>query len=86
MSNTRKWTAELSVGGQEFPCPTSARDTLADQIAAAVAEARELICEYEIGSDASVTLYKRTQRDGLKYDRSVYVYRDYETREIRVQR
>ena len=83
---TRKWTAELSVAAQEFECPISERDTLVDQTRVAVAEVAKLISEYEIGSDASVRLYKETQRDGRKYDRSLYVYRDYETREIRVQR
>jgi hypothetical protein len=86
MTRPRKWTATLCVAGQEFPAPISAHDTLADQTRVVVAEAASLIRDYEIGSDASVTLYKQLRDDDAPVrDRSVYVYRD-DNGQIKTQR
>jgi hypothetical protein len=73
----RKWTATLSVAGQEHPVPLSSNDTLADQTRVAIDEARRLINVEELGSDACIELFKTTKRDGTKFDRSIYAYRDH---------
>lgn len=74
---TRKWTAQVSVGGADFSDLISYRnDTLKDTTDAAVSAAVELIRE-ELGSDASVILFKQLKGDAEpKRDRSVYVYRE----------
>lgn len=71
----RKWTAEVSCGGQPvaFDYPNS--DTLREVERAAVAAARSAIAREE-GSDASVVISKQLKGDAEPVrDRSVYVYR-----------
>jgi hypothetical protein len=84
----RKWTAEVSVAGQdvtsmlELPLGT---DTLAATTQAAVALATRLIRD-ELGSDASVWLFKQRRDDAEPIrDRAVYVYRD-DNGAVRTQR
>jgi hypothetical protein len=72
----RKWTATLSVAGQEHPVPLSSNDTLADQTRVAIDEARRLINVEELGSDACIELFKTTKRDGTNVERSVYASRE----------
>lgn len=86
-TDTRKWSVEVACGGQPVVVSLDeVRDTLADTRAAAIAEASLMIREYELGSDASVVLFKTTKARGTERHSSCYVYRDYATREIRVQR
>jgi len=82
-TKTRKWTATLSVGGQEFDVQKSVNDTLLNQTREAVELARSYI-SMEMGSDAAVVLYKTTQAGTVRHS-SRYVYRDYDGK-IKVQR
>lgn len=76
----RKWTATVSVAGQDYSDLLElTNDTLKDTTNAAVALATYLIREQELGSDASVVLFKQLRGDvEPKRDRSVYVYRDFD--------
>lgn len=75
-SKTRKWTATVSVAGQDYSDLIElTNDTLADTTSVAVLLAMRLIQD-ELGSDAGVVLYKQLKGDAQpKRDRSVYVYR-----------
>jgi hypothetical protein len=92
-STTRKWTAEVSVAGQNVSAllelnPTS--DTLRELERSAVALATRMIRDEELGSDASVVIFKQRKSDDEPVrDRSLYVYRDWDSNGdavIRVQR
>lgn len=91
-NNTRKWTASVSVAGQDvselIELPQS--DTLRELERAAIALATQCIRVDELGSDASITVYKqRASDDEPVHDRSMYVYRDWNASGdavIRVQR
>lgn len=96
-TETRKWTATVSVAGQDwtelldqsyppnYEDRTGLGDTLKLVTDAAAKLAAKLIHE-EYGSDASVQLFKQLKDDSEPvFDRSVYVYRDYDGA-IRVQR
>lgn len=97
LTETRKWTATVSVAGQDVTdlldldglVGGRTNDTLKDTTDRAVRLASQLIRE-EYGSDASVTLYKQLKNDPEPVrDRSVYVYRDWNRNGdavIRVQR
>jgi hypothetical protein len=80
---TRRWTAELSCGGQPFDVQTSSSDTLREQSKSAVDLARAYI-DLGVGSDAAVIVYKTTQSGTVRHS-SVYVYRDYDGK-IKTQR
>lgn len=101
MTETRKWTAAVTVAGQDvtdlldqayppnYAANTGLSDTLKEVTNAAVALAAQLIRE-GIGSDASVVLFKQLkgQPEPVR-DRSVYVYRDWDRNGnavVRVQR
>jgi hypothetical protein len=88
MTETRKWTATVSVAGQDvtdmldqsyppnYAAGPGLSDTLKTVTDAAVALAARLIRE-EYGSDASVVLFKQLKNHPEPvHDRSVYVYRD----------
>jgi hypothetical protein len=92
-STTRKWTATVSVAGQDVSSllelnPTS--DTLRELERSAVALATRMIRDEELGSDASVAIFKQRKSDDEPVrDRSLYVYRDWDANGdavIRVQR
>jgi hypothetical protein len=78
---TRKWTATVEVAGQDYTHELElTHDTLNDVTSAAVLLATRLIRVEELGSDASVVLYKQLARDDEPVrDRSVYVYRDWDS-------
>jgi hypothetical protein len=91
LTKTRKWTAEVMVAGQDVTglLQYGNSDTLKAVTDDAVKLAAQLIRE-EYGSDASVRLFKqlKTLREP-RFDRSVYVYRDWDRNGdavIRVQR
>jgi hypothetical protein len=91
-TKTRKWTATVSVAGYDVTntliYPPS--DTLREVERAAIKVAAEHIRDYELGSDASVVIYKQLAKDPEPVrDRSMYVYRDWDRNGdavIRVQR
>jgi hypothetical protein len=75
----RKWTATVSVAGQDFTplLELGSSDTLRETERAAVELAARLIREEE-GSDGAVLVYKQLATDERpRFDRSIYVYRDW---------
>lgn len=76
----RKWTAEVSVAGQDVSALLEyTNDTLKETTSVAVSLATRMIRVEELGSDASVVIFKQLKGDAAPVrDRSVYVYRDWD--------
>lgn len=91
MNKPRKWTAAVSVAGQDVSSMLElTNDTLRDTERAAIELATRMIRVEELGSDASVVVFKQLANDDEPVrDRSLYVYRDWDRNGdavIRVQR
>lgn len=83
-TDTRKWTADVSVGGQSFGLTADdyadvlCGDTLRDTVARAKTIAESAI-EQKVGSDASIIVFKQLKGDSEPVrDRSFYGYRDWD--------
>jgi Flp pilus assembly protein CpaB len=76
-TQTRKWTAQVSVAGQDVTSLVRlTHDTLHETAGAAKAVAADLILNGE-GSDAAVILFKQLKGDEEpKRDRAWYMYLD----------
>jgi hypothetical protein len=78
LTTTRKWTVELSVGGQSIPVAYGNSDTLRAVVLAAKDAAYNAIFREEIGSDASLVVFKQLKGDAEPVrDRSFYGFRDW---------
>jgi hypothetical protein len=73
----RKWTADVTVGGHAVPVEYT-NDTLRETIAAAKLAARDAIMRDELGTDASLVVFKQLRSDAAPTcDRSLYGFRDW---------
>lgn len=76
-ATSRKWTATIEIAGTVLDATPAAADLKADQIRQAIADVEALGEE-----DASIEIYKTTAK-GTVRDRSLTVYRDPRTGQIR---